>query len=242
MNIAVINDNQLISKLIDIALKEKLHIVENIDFKSHLDKIFDLIIVDEDMYSEDILVKFSNAKIVLLSSQNRMDDFLSIDAIWQVLKKPFMPDQLSELVAKLDNSETLTTNKEIPDTAIQIQEKLAEPINNNPAVQILDSETIEEIQGLLEDNICKNECHEKNTESSTLEYELSENDKSINIQKANEKNKKRLLRKIFDRSSTQNNKSDKILDALLSMKHKKLKKLLKNSEINITIKFTKDKK
>lgn len=229
MNIAIVNDNLLIAKLIEMSLKDKSHSIVNIDMVTYSDGKFDVAIVDDSLYDDKILTKFLSSRIIIISSSDKVEDFKKINGIWQIIKKPFIPFQLSEIIEKLE---------------IKIEEKKVEPIVNKVLLtQILNKDIIEEIQGLLENNTVG--CDENN-ESNELE-QIKENatlhEKVKDIKKENEKNKKRLLKEIFDKNSTTpNNKNDRIVNALLNMKYKKLKKLLKNAEVSIQIKFPKDRK
>ncbi len=244
MNIAVVNENTLIAKLIEIAFKDTLHNIANIDMKAYSGESFDVVIVDDSLYSDDILAKFLGTRIIIVSNWDRVDDFQAINGVWQVIKKPFMPSQLSDIIDKLENETKMNTQKIIPsDIVIKVESIMVNPTpNEEPLTQILDKDTIEEIQGLLENDTAESdECGNSN-EASAIKEDVVAHEKIKDIKKENEKNKKRLLKEIFDKSSTINNKNDKIVNALLNMKYKKLKKLLKNAEVSIQIKFPKDKK
>jgi DNA-binding response OmpR family regulator len=228
MNIAIVNDNLLIAKLIEMSLKDKSHSIVNIDMATYLDGKFDVVIVDDSLYHDEILSKFLSTRIVIISSPDKVEDFKKINGIWQVIKKPFMPSQLSEIIEKLE---------------IKIKEKKVEPIVNKvPFTQILDKDTIEEIQVLLDNETIECDENDDSDEADEIKEDIMVHEIVQDIEKVNEKRKKRLLKEIFNKNSTQNNKSDGILNALLNMKYKKLKKLLKNAEVNIQIKFPKDKK
>jgi hypothetical protein len=244
MNIAIVNQNTLIAKLIEIAFENKQHSLINLDIVTYSDGKFDVVIIDDSLYSDDILTKFLNTRIIIVSNWDRVDEFQTINGVWQVIKKPFMPSQLSEIIEKLENETVMTTKKIIPsDMMITVEAKIVKStLDEEQLTQILDKDTIQEIQCLLENNTVECDDHEENDVTDKIKEDVVMLEKVKDIKKENEKNKKRLLKEIFDKNSTPNNKNDRIVNALLSMKYKKLKKLLKNAEVSIQIKFPKDKK
>jgi hypothetical protein len=189
----------------------------------------------------------------------------------EVVKKPFLPSQITAVIQSLDESENdteeigeehfifpLSTEEEIIEDEVEEDKiKLEEP----KETEVLDSSEIERIKALLEDDDLELEPVEmehdidyeaRKVEVITQQLEadgleiVSEEEYVENLSKKSKKVKK-------DKNKKPNKKKDKkkkeetftfeeaLIAAVEGMKVKKIKKLLKGADVTIKINF-KDKK
>ena len=125
MDILLINDNAVVSKLVSLSvnkIKSKMQVVEKLQEIEN--KNFDLIIIDdyilENINIEDIKNKTNkDIKLLLIASK----DSKYADKFEFVINKPFLPTDLLELLNEIKNS----LNKNLDDT---LNEPLEDDLNN----------------------------------------------------------------------------------------------------------------
>ncbi len=187
MKIVLINKNPVVSKLIELSIKDTDYKIIETEDVNIINEDYDMFIIDDSCYNADMEQIISNKNVILLTNIKKFSDE---SHTYKTLAKPFLPTQLFNLI-----------NSSLSNEAI-----LLKSINNN----ILNSDDIYKIKELLEkpDLTSDNQIYEDN-----LSY-------------------------VFGKS--EETKEKRILMALLKMKPKKLKKLLKGAEITFSIRFPKE--
>ena len=233
MNILLINTSPVVSRLISIFVNEKTFLDEPKNTSELKLSKYDLVFVDDDSYILEIEQLLKNTpflKKVLLSSKKMPDSI--VEYFDEVIQKPFLPSQIREVID--------STSKYIKQNSIK--NSTFEKSN------ILDKNEISKIKDLLDDSEEDKNflIDEDNYESRKVEVitehlesdglEIVKEDEIVNIlsEKPNDKKKKIKRKKISKNSETF---EDKLLLAVERMGTKKLKRLLKGAEINISIKF-----
>jgi len=264
MNILLINTNPVVSRLISLCTRDDGTFFEEVtDVNAVTLDRYDVVFVDDASYVnglKDALKNFMIRKKVFLSSKNSDDD--PLDYFDKVIKKPFLPSQINAVLKSLEEIENVveeieeenfifslatekTNNEDI------IEENKIE-LKESKSVEVLDSNEIERIKALLEDDddlelepieseddyetrkvdvITKHLADDGLEIVSEEEYVETLSKKSKNKKKSKSKNKKK---KIFTFEEA-------LISAVEGMKVKKIKKLLKGADITIKINF-KDKK
>ncbi|MDM5271461.1 hypothetical protein PGH07_04660 [Sulfurovum sp. zt1-1] len=266
MQILLLNTNPVVSRLITLCLKDR-H-AELYEFSSQEeieDKAYDLAFIDDASYkkiSPDILKKLRIAKLVLLTSHpDERNELIDV-----VIKKPFLPSKIIEVIDSLELIETSESEADEPphifplSEAEETLEDLYEDANDDEhkddeeptaiSHPILDISEIERIKSLLnmDDEIYDDDLWEKDEdELETLKREVIKQnliDEGLEIVeeedviKAVEKDV--TLQITHDAHKSEEQREDfetKLLDAIQKMKTKKLKKLLKGAEVTININF-----
>ncbi len=267
MNILLINTNPVVSRLISLCVRDDDTVFEEItDVNTVALDRYDIVFVDDASYIdglEDTLNKLMIRKKVFLSSKSFSEDLM--DSFDEVIKKPFLPSQITTVLESLDVDEIekiaekieeghfifpLSSEKNISKDAIEIEEP--------KKAEVLDSSEIERIKALLEDDDLELEPVERkhdidyesrkvevitqHLESDGLEIvnedeyveTLSKKSKKVKKAKNNEKKEKNKKKETFTFEEA-------LIAAVEGMKVKKIKKLLKDADITISINF-KDKK
>jgi len=235
MNILLINTSPVVSRLISIFVNEKTFLDEPKNISQLKFNKYDLVFVDDESYISEIEQLLKNTPFirkVLLSSKKMPDDI--VNCFDEVIQKPFLPSQIRDAI---DTTSRYIKDNHIQSTTVQ-------------SANILDKDEISKIKELLEDSegsedfsidkdnyeSRKVEAITKHLESDGLEIVIEDEIANILSEKAikEKKRKKKSSKKdaIFE---------EKLLLAIERMGTKKLKKLLKGAEINISIKFKDDK-
>ncbi len=267
MNILLINTNPVVSRLISLCMRDDDTVFEEvIDANLIVLDRYDIMFVDDASYSDALQYTLTNLMIrkkVFLSAKNSSED--SSDYFDEVIKKPFLPSQITAVLESLDLDEIekieekieeghfifpLSSEENISKDAIEIEEP--------KKAEVLDSSEIERIKALLEDDDLELEPVERkhdidyesrkvevitqHLESDGLEIvnedeyveTLSKKSKKVKKAKNNEKKEKNKKKETFTFEEA-------LIAAVEGMKVKKIKKLLKDADITISINF-KDKK
>jgi len=260
MNILLINSNPVVSRLISLCIRDEDTVFEELKDANLivLDR-YDIVFVDDASYVaglRDILANLMIRKKVLLSSKSFDED--GLDYFDEMIKKPFLPSQITAVLESLDEieHETEEISKEhniFPLAAEEDTLELEEP----KKTEVLDSSEIERIKALLEDDELevkpieieddsdyetrKVEAITQHLEDDGLEIvseeeyvenlsEKSKNNKKDKKTKSNKKKYKKKKEKTFTFEEA-------LIAAIEGMKVKKIKKLLKNAEVTIKINF-----
>ncbi|MGC9351873.1 MAG: hypothetical protein ACP5D3_07780 [Sulfurovum sp.] len=253
MQILLLNTNPVVSRLITLCLKDR-H-AELYEFSSLGEvekKSYDLAFIDDASYEHidlDTLQKLHIAKLVLLTSHPD-GDYNPADI---VIKKPFLPSRIIEVIDALELSETFESpmeEEETPHIFPLSAEEESEETESLRSQKILDLNEIEKIKSLLEmdEEILSEDVLEKDEEElESLKREVIKQnliDEGLEIMdeesvvEAVEKDVTFHITHDAQKSEEQKEEFEtKLLDALTKMKIKKLKKLLQGAEVTINIKF-----
>ena len=258
MNILLINTNPVVSRLISLCMREDNTVFEEVrDVNAVVLDRYDIVFVDDASYFEgleDIFKNFMIRKKVFLSSKSFNED--PVDSFDEVIKKPFLPSQITAVLESLDEIENDT--EEIAEGhfifPLSTEEESSEDEAEEDAIEIeepkkaevLDSSEIERIKALLEDDDLEMEADEMEPD---IDYEarkvevITQHLESDGLEIVNEdeyvetlskKSKKVKKKKTFTFEEA-------LIAAVEGMKVKKIKKLLKGADVTIKISF-KDKK
>ena len=263
MNILLINTNPVVSRLISLCTRDEATVFEEVtDVNAVMLDKYDVVFVDDASCVEglkDVLRNFRIRKKVFLSSKNSNEE--PLDYFDEVIKKPFLPSQITAVLESLDALENDTEENVVEHFIFPLarEEVDREDKGENDEIEleearnpaVLDSSEIERIKALLEDDDSelipveieheldyetrKVEVITQHLEADGLEI-VSEEEYVENLSKKSKKKKKEKKKKekIFTFEEA-------LIAAVEGMKVKKIKKLLKGAEVTIKINF-KDKK
>ncbi|MFT7824573.1 MAG: hypothetical protein ABXS92_07410 [Sulfurimonas sp.] len=257
MEILLINTNPVVSRLITFCIKDNDISLDEVTAVDEIkkEKYYDIVFIDDVIYDTvppGGLEALNHARLILLSKEP-IGEPAAID---EVVKKPFLPSKIIDIVNSIDISlkdetDTLTilssSKEELEDllVASSAQEQ------DTQANQVLDLAEIEKIKSLLE------------TDEEIPENSLILENEEINEKKKREAIKQNLIEEgleivegeemihavesdftlniLHNVDKKRENFEQKLLDAIKKMKIKKIKKLLKDAEITVNIRFKDDK-
>ena len=240
MHILLINTNPVVSRLVRLCIKGDKALLDEV---SSLDNVksesYDIVFIDDMMYGEvshEDLRNIDRSKLILFSAQKDVQVPSFID---DVIKKPFLPSKVIDVIESLDQTYS--------NTPALSAEKDKE--NSN---QILDTGEIEKIKSLLEtsenEKIEINEpLWENDSELEKLKREVIKQNLIDEGLEIIEEDVISVIEPELDIHIT-HDKVDpsryafeqELLEAIKEMKVKKLKKLLHHAKITIDIHFNKD--
>ncbi len=224
MHILLVNTNPIVSRLIAWNTRgdDSIHIDE-IDGKEGTPRdAYDILFIDEKCCDDKALSKHlrkveAKEKILFSSQKENM-----IEGIDRVIRKPFLPSDITSILQSILELE-LPEKKETPlktDENIEIFESPDIVENSeNKTGSILDDQEIETIKQLLLDEGLE---IEQNNESSV------------------ESGADEVKQKVTEKEKSKVKFEENLLESLIEMKPKRLKKLLAGAEVSITIKFPKE--
>ena len=269
MHILLININPVVSRLISFCMRndnmnlEEVHDVGDVDRDR-----YDVVFVDEASYGDEteaLLANLIMRKKVFLSSSDEVGDALRF--FDTVIKKPFLPSQITAVLESLEEEETLEVSTEIPSifplSSDEVNvEDAEESEDEKAATNVLNSNEIDKIKALLEMDEEVEAVSDEEYESRKVEVIkqqliadgleiVDENEyvEALSKKTLAGKNKKSKKKKSQSRKIKKDKKKheevftfeEALLAAIEGMKVKKIKKLLKGAEVTIKINF-KDKK
>lgn len=260
MNILLINTNPVVSRLISLCMRDEDTVFEELtDANLILLDRYDIVFVDDASYVHslrDVLANLMIRKKVFLSSKSFNED--DLDYFDDVIKKPFLPSQITAVLESLDEIEKDT--EEIAEEhfifPLATETKNSEDEIEPKETAVLDSSEIERIKALLEEDdpelesveIEDNSDYEaRKVEVITQQLEadgleiVSEEEYVEILSKKPKKIKKEKKTKSKKKKEDTYTFEEALIAAVEGMKVKKIKKLLKGAEVSITINF-KDKK
>jgi len=269
MNILLINTNPVVSRLISLFMRDDDTVFEEVrDVNAVALDRYDIVFVDDASYVdglEDTLKNFMIRKKVFLSAKSSSEDLM--DFFDEVIKKPFLPSQITAVLESLDeiendteeiaeghfifplSAEGNTGENEIEEDAIEIEEP--------KRAEVLDSSEIERIKALLEDDDTELEPVEiehgidyetrkvevitEHLEADGLEI-VNEEEYVDTLSKKSKKVKKEKKIKSKKKKTEKKEKDtytfeEALIAAVEGMKVKKIKKLLKGADVTIKISF-----
>jgi len=163
MHILLININPVVSRLISFCMRENTIDLEEVDSAGAVARDrYDVVFVDEASYgdeTEEVLANLIMRKKVFLSSADDVRD--ETEFFDTVVKKPFLPSQITAILESLEEDDTLEVVTEIPSIfPLSRDEESAEDADKSTDeilqedkkadTGVLDSNEIEKIKALLE--------------------------------------------------------------------------------------------
>jgi DNA-binding response OmpR family regulator len=141
MKIVLINKNPVVSKLIELSIKNTDYKIIETEDVNIINEDYDLFIIDDSCYNADMAQMLSNKNVILLTNVKTSSDE---SQKFKILSKPFLPTQLFNLINLCSSNQTISQ----------------ESINN----KILNSDDIYQIKELLEkpDMTSDNQIYEDN--------------------------------------------------------------------------------
>ena len=137
MNILLINDNPVVSRLLVLCTRDDAVTLNEVAVaKDVKDDLYDIVLVDDASYDQDVndlLPRFNESKKVFISYNG--DKMTGFDA---TIKKPFLPSKIFELMKSVEPlSEVLTVNQD-PEETVVVNERAEE--DDNPTIFPLTAE------------------------------------------------------------------------------------------------------
>jgi len=163
MHILLININPVVSRLISFCMRnDNMNLEEVHDVGDVVRDRYDIVFVDEASYGDEteaLLANLIMKKKVFLSSSDEVDDVLRF--FDTVIKKPFLPSQITAVLENLEKDETLEVSTEIPSIfplssdevrGEEVEDSVDETVEEDEKVdtKVLDSNEIDKIKALLE--------------------------------------------------------------------------------------------
>ena len=266
MHILLINTNPVVSRLISLCMRSDDTVFEEVTDVNAVDlDRYDIVFVDDASYIDgldDALTNFMIRKKVFLSSKSFSEDHM--DYFDEVIKKPFLPSQITAIIESLDEIENdtedivdehfifplSTEGNTIEDEIEEDEIELEEP----KKAEVLDSSEIDRIKALLEDDDLKLEPveieHDIDYEARKVEVitqhleadglEIVNEDEYVDTlskKSKKSKNKKPNKKKNKKKKEETFTFEEALIAAVEGMKVKKIKKLLKGADVTIKINF-----
>ena len=230
MHILLVNTNPVVSRLIALNTRDEAAIeVDEINGSEMIPgEWYDVVFLDEKCCDTEVmgayLQKVRAGKKILFSSRKES----SVEGIDRVIMKPFLPSEITTVL------QSILQNKEISDEEEPLSPGESGTVNvdsGKEEILILDGEEIELIKQLLVDEELEPAKNEKSESVIVQEHEKSKKRK-----KPKRKEKKKTTSKTKEKSMRF---EENLLEALVEMKPKKIRKLLEGAEVSIAIRFPK---
>ncbi|RRS30398.1 MAG: hypothetical protein P794_06855 [Epsilonproteobacteria bacterium (ex Lamellibrachia satsuma)] len=254
MDILLINTNPVVSRLIALCTREDNMNLEETDNIANvsMDK-YNIVFVDEASYGDETQNVLSNLIVgekVFLSSHDETSD--EIEFFDTIIKKPFLPSQIINVLEDAGNSEKEEAVTEMP-SIFPLSADAEETIDEIPEeeTKVLDLNEIGRIKELLDMEEEEGEAvREEEYESRKIEVikqqliadglEIVDEDEYIEtLRKKDKKKKNNSVKKKKEQKKKKDNVAfeEALLAAVKGMKVKKIKKLLRGAEVTIKIHF-----
>ena len=230
MHILLVNTNPVVSRLIALNTRDEAAIkVDEINGSEMIPgEWYDVVFLDEKCCDTEVmgayLQKVRAGKKILFSSRKES----SVEGIDRVIIKPFLPSEITTVL------QSILQNKEISDEEEPLSLGESGTVNvdsGKEEILILDGEEIELIKQLLVDE--------------ELEPAKNEKSESVIVQEQEKSKKRKKPKRKEKRKTTSKTKKksmrfeENLLEALVEMKPKKIRKLLEGAEVSIAIRFPK---
>jgi len=234
MHILLVNTNPVVSRLISLNTRD--------DATIHVDEIngsemipgewYDVVFLDEKCCDTEVmgayLQKVRAGRKILFSSQKEN----SVEGIDRVILKPFLPSEITAVLQSILENKEMAAEEELlsPDESGEANED-----SGKEEILILDGQEIELIKQLLldeEQEAVEDQGSEVESESAIVE----EQDKPEKRKKPKKKKKSKTASKTKEQKM---GFEENLLEALVDMKPKKIRKLLEGAEVSIAIRFPK---
>ena len=258
MHILLVNNNPVVSRLLDLCTRDENMLLEEVgDVLTLEHDVYDVIFVDEDSYKEQMKKDFemltTNKKVFFSNENIEKKDFdLTI-------KKPFLPSQIMELLTTLENEEPKVVyeveNKVLDSSEIEkikvlldmddevLEEDLSEEAYEERKMEVIKGQLIAEgLEIVGEEEIVEEiveESSQNNTDSPVITF--FSNDETVNIKKKKKKmkfSKKKSKKKKIDFTEAELERiEDAVEVAIATLKRKQMKKLLKGKTVEVSVKL-----
>jgi len=265
MHILLININPVVSRLISLCMRESHINLEEVQNVGAVERDrYDVVFVDEASYVEEIQELLENLiirkKVFLSSSDDMSDEARLFDSI---IKKPFLPSQITAVLESLEEDDTLEVVTETPsifplssdEESVEYADKSVDEIleeDKKTDTGVLDSNEIEKIKALLEMEEEAEAVSDEEYESRKMEVikqqliadglEIVDEDEYVEalskkpLSEKNEKSKKMKSRRNEDKKSKseKSKKAQKIIRAKRQSRRNEDKKDKKKKEETFT--------
>jgi len=231
MHILLVNTNPVVSRLFSLNTRDDatIHIDEVVCGETIPETRYDVVFIDDKCCDAEAagvyLEKVRAGEKILFSSRKES----AVDGIDRVITKPFLPSEITAVLQSVLKSKGVVTGKE-EDFLAPVESREVYEDSEKEKSLILDSQEIDIIKQLLvdeESEVAENEESEVESESMVVEEQKSKPKKKKKNKTASKTKEKKM---IFE---------ENLLEALVEMKPKKIRKLLEDAEVSITIRFPK---
>ena len=279
MNILLINDNPVVSRLLALCTRDEHMVLEEVSGVSTIQHgSYDVVFIDDASYEADVLNIgdiLTIGKKILLTNEDAANTGFDMS-----IKKPFLPSQIIDVLESIVEVDDVLDEEELADTQELEEVEKAMEGKHTSGTQVLDAYELEKIKSLLEmdDEI---EVNEEELSEEELEMRkvaaikeqliadgleivdeeeivdsLSTSDEMIIFSNEKESAKKSKKNKKTKSSKKKNKKmkkkskksvkfteeeleriEDAVQVAIVTLKRKQMKKLLKGKEIEVSIKL-----
>ena len=234
MHILLVNTNPVVSRLIALNTRDEAAIeVDEINGSEMIPgEWYDVVFLDEKCCDTEVigayLQKVRAGRKILFSSQKEN----SVEGIDRVILKPFLPSEITAVLQSILENKEMAAEEELlsPDESGEANED-----SGKEEILILDGQEIELIKQLLldeEQEAVEDQGSEVESESAIVE----EQDKPEKRKKPKKKKKSKTASKTKEQKM---GFEENLLEALVDMKPKKIRKLLEGAEVSIAIRFPK---
>lgn len=245
MRILLINSNPVVSRLIALCTRESAMQLTEILVQNEIGNVFyDVVFIDDAAlasFSDTYIASLHTDYIVLLSATHtQCPDFID-----EVIKKPFLPSSILNLLENLKQEVYQEREEHTVSSEINAEETTdTSPYTN----EILDLNEIERIKSLLDmdeeerdEPLWANEEELEDLKRKVIKQNLIDDGLEIiedDLMSALESNLS--LTVTHPHTATKEDQKtfeEKLLEAIVSMKIKKIKKLLRGAKVTINIEF-----
>ncbi len=237
MHILLVNTNPVVSRLFSLNARDDATIhVDEIGSNEKIPKEwYDVVFIDEQCCDAEIAgVRFEKVragKKILFSSQREH----IVEGIDSVIMKPFLPSEITAVLQSILQNREMTAAEE-EESPIDSEGREVDDDSEKEENLILDSQEIEKIKQLLLDE----ELEAVENEESDVEPESVIAEEKNKPEKKEKPKKKKKNKKALKTKKKKGRFEENLLEALVEMKPKKIRKLLEDAEVSITIRFPKE--
>ncbi|MEA3455846.1 MAG: hypothetical protein U9R26_05015 [Campylobacterota bacterium] len=237
MHILLVNTNPVVSRLFSLNTRDDaaIHIDEVVGGEMIPETRYDVVFIDEKCCDAEAagvyLEKVRAGEKILFSSRKGS----AVDGIDRVITKPFLPSEIAAVLQSILKNKGVVTGEE-EDFLAPVESREVYEDSEKEKNLILDSQEIDIIKQLLvneELEVAENEESEVESESMIVEEHKS------NPKKRNKPKKKKENKEVSKTKEKKMRFEESLLEALVEMKPKKIRKLLEDAEVSITIRFPK---
>ena len=228
MHILLVNTNPVISRLMFLILRSDKSIVLDEVSGTELttEVYYDILFIDEKCCSAEemkVLLQSADVKKKILLTTSKEKHFEDVDL---VIRKPFLPSEITSAIQSFSHNKKSRPQKE-REQSFGIFASGGDKVEKNDTekqeYQILDSDEMEKIKQLLFDESLSETSHQA---AETDIFDIEKEAESGDLLLAGEQKEVKL--------------DKKLLEALIEMKPRKVRKLLEGAEVSIKIRFPKE--
>lgn len=237
MHILLVNTNPVVSRLISLNTRD--------DATIHVDEIngdemipgewYDVVFIDEKCCDSEVmsahLQRVRAREKILFSSQKEN----TVEGIDRVIKKPFLPSEITAVLQSILQNKGIAIGEEEGESLTLSESGEVDDDSEKEEILILDSQELEKIKKLLLDEeleVAENEEFEAESEGVIA-------DEPNKPEKREKPKKKKKNKKVSITKEKRVSFEENLLEALVEMKPKQIRKLLEGAEVSIAIRFPK---